>query len=131
MLTAIKALWGTVAGKVAIAIGAALLAAVVYQTVQVGLVRGERDRANQRVGQLEVSLDLAVKTNADNAATYRVSTEQLAASRRIADEARERAEARVAARDRLIADIRATPPEDRAPVSPVVRDTVARLWPEE
>lgn len=112
-----------------VAAAVALTAFVVTQQLTLNSVRRDLATSQETVGRLTESLSLAVKTNADNAAAYRTSVEQLTAARRIAEQARDRSDARNRQLEENIRVIRSSPPEARGPVSPVVRDTVNRLWP--
>lgn len=86
-------------------------------------LEGLRDRLNNRITELS-------GVNTRNKAIYDESLRQAEQARRIADEERQKAETR-AERYRSIRDAaNATPEADRQPVSPVVRDTVDRLWPQ-
>jgi len=87
-------------------------------------LEGLRDRLNTRITELS-------DINTRNQAIYDESLRQAEQARRIADEERQKAETR-AERYRSIRDAaNATPEADRQPVSPVVRDTVDRLWPQQ
>jgi len=112
-----------------VAAAVALTAFVVTQQLTLNSVRRDLATSQETVGRLTESLSLAVKTNADNAETYRVSIDQLTAARQIAEQARDRSDARNRQLEENIRAIRSSPPEDRGPVSPVVRATVDRLWP--
>lgn len=112
-----------------VAAAVALTAFVVTQQLTLNSVRRDLATSQATVGRLTESLSLAVKTNADNAAAYRTSVEQLTAARQIAEQARDRSDARNRQLEENIRVIRSSPPEARGPVSPVVRDTVDRLWP--
>lgn len=112
-----------------VAAAVALTAFVVTQQLTLNSVRRDLATSQETVGRLTESLSLAVKTNADNAAAYRTSVEQLTAARQIAEQARDRSDARNRQLEENIRVIRSSPPEARGPVSPVVRDTVDRLWP--
>jgi len=79
----------------------------------------------QRLGDRVKSLDSAIDANRR---AYDFERAQLTQARKVAEAERDAANRRAASYERIRDAALSAPPEDRGPVSPVVRDTVDRLW---
>jgi len=131
MLSAIKGFYAQYQLWIMLAAAAAVLGFIGYQAVRINTLAGERDRANIALGTRTAERDAAIRTNAANREAYDLHVSQLEANSRIAAAERDRALIRGTELERTIANIRASRPEERGPVSIIVQNTVARLWPSE
>lgn len=98
-----------------------------------GISQTRTDLANAQREARDLTGRMIVLGNTldENRRTFDLEREQLAAARRVAEQERDAAVAR-ADHYRSIRDAAlSSPPEDRSPVSPVVADTIGRLWPED
>ena len=90
---------------------------------QLSVAQSEAQRLNDRVSALDVTLKA-------NLRTHDAERQQLETARKVAEQERDAARARAARYERIRNAATESPPEDRLPVSPVVRDTIDRLWPD-
>lgn len=89
---------------------------------QLSVAQSEARRLNDRVSALDVTLK-------SNRRTHDAERQQLVAARKVAEQERDAARARAARYERIRDAAIESPAEDRSPVSPVVADTIDRLWP--
>lgn len=90
---------------------------------QLSVAESEAKRLNDRVSALDVTIR-------QNAKAYEASKQQLESARRVAEQERDAARVRAAHYERIRDAAIESPAEDRLPVSPVVADTIDRLWPD-
>lgn len=89
---------------------------------QLSVAQAEARRLNDRVSALDVTLKA-------NRRTHDAERQQLETARKVAEQERDAARARAARYERIRDAAIESPAEDRSPVSPVVADTIDRLWP--
>lgn len=90
---------------------------------QLSVAQSEARRLNDRVSALDVTLKA-------NRRTHDAERQQLETARKVAEQERDAARARAARYERIRDAATESPAEDRRPVSPVVADTIDRLWPQ-
>lgn len=77
---------------------------------------------------LEEQKDELLRINSENEATYRTQLEQAREAQRIAELERVKAVERARSYKEIRDEINSTPAADRRPVSPVIANTLGRLW---
>jgi len=100
-----------------------------YMNWEIGHTKKLLSEARDANAVLMQSLSDAVKVNADNERFHQSQIAQLSHARDVAQAELAAQQARNVRLTETISAIRASPPSARSPISPVVRDTVDRLWP--